>query len=194
MKKISIVITASGHAKRFGSNKLLADLNGKPVIQYTFEAIPGRIEKTIVVAWDREILDLAESFGFTGVYNDDKTDDPSITVKLGMENLPHDTDGCMLLVADQPLLTKESLNNLCALYDENPSCICAVSEKGEQRNPVIYPKFIFPEFMGLPPFERGKAIIKKYRDILRFYEVPDSRELMDVDYIEDLNKLINTPE
>ena len=189
MKKISIVITASGHAKRFGSNKLLADLNGKPVIQYTFEAIPERIEKTIVVAWDREILDLAESFGFTGVYNDDKTDDPSITVKLGMENLPDDTDGCMLLVADQPLLTKESLNNLCALYDENPSCICAVSEKGEQRNPVIYPGFILPEFMELPPFKRGKSIIKRHKDILQLYEIPDSRELMDVDCIEDLDKI-----
>ena len=189
MKKISIVITASGHAKRFGSNKLLAGLNGKPVIQYTFEAIPERIEKTIVVAWDREILALAESFGFSGVYNNDKTDDPSITVKLGMENLPEDTDGCMLLVADQPLLTKESLENLCALFDENSECICAVSENGEQRNPVIYPRFLFSEFMGLPPFERGKAVIKKHRDILKFYEIPDSCELMDVDYIEDLEKM-----
>ena len=189
MKRISIVIAASGHAKRFGSNKLLAALNGKPVIQYTFEAIPERIDRTIVVAWDKEILELAESFGFSGVYNDDKTDDPSITVKLGMENLPDDTDGCMLLVADQPLLTKESLENLCALFDENPECMCAVSENGEQRNPVIYPKFVFPEFMGLPPYERGKAVIKKHRDILKLYEIPDTRELMDVDFIEDLDKM-----
>lgn len=192
MKKISVVITASGHAKRFGSNKLLADLNGKPVIQYTFEAIPERIEKTIVVAWDSEILDLAESFGYTGVYNDDKTDDPSITVKLGMENLPEDTDGCMLLVADQPLLTKESIDNLCALFDENPSSICAVSENGQQRNPVIYPRFIFPEFMVLPPFERGKAIIKKHQNILKLYEIPDSRELIDIDYIDDLDIMKRT--
>ncbi len=189
MKKIAIVITASGHGKRFGGNKLLADLGGKPVIQHTFEAIPNRIEKTIVVAWDREILKLAESFGFTAVYNDDKTDDPSITVKLGMERLTDDTDGCMLLVADQPLLTKESLEKLCALFDDNPSCICAVSENGEQRNPVIYPRELFSEFMGLPPFERGKAVIARHRDILKCYEVPDSRELMDVDYIEDLEKI-----
>ena len=102
MKKISIVITASGHAKRFGSNKLLADLNGKPVIQYTFEAIPERIEKTIVVAWDREILDLAESFGFTGVYNDDKTDDPSITVTI---DDPEDIKELLKFIKPSSLIT-----------------------------------------------------------------------------------------
>ena len=48
---------------------------------------------------------------------------------------------------------------------------------------------ILPEFMELPPFERGKSIIKRHKDILQLYEIPDSRELMDVDCIEDLDKI-----
>ena len=46
--KLGCVIMASGEGKRFGSNKMLADIYGEPLIARTIDSVPGGFD---VVVW-----------------------------------------------------------------------------------------------------------------------------------------------
>ena len=52
---ISVVITAAGNSTRFGENKLLSDIAGKPMIVRTVEQFAqcGKIDEIIVATRNR---------------------------------------------------------------------------------------------------------------------------------------------
>ena len=49
--KLGCVIMASGEGKRFGSNKMLADICGKPLIQRTIESVPRGFDVVVTTRW-----------------------------------------------------------------------------------------------------------------------------------------------
>ena len=49
--KLGCVIMASGEGKRFGSNKMLADICGKPLIQRTIESVPKGFDVVVTTRW-----------------------------------------------------------------------------------------------------------------------------------------------
>lgn len=61
---ISVVITAAGNSTRFGENKLLSDIAGKPVIVRTVEQFAkcNRIDEIIVATRSQDILFYQELF------------------------------------------------------------------------------------------------------------------------------------
>jgi len=92
--KLSCIFLASGHSKRFHKDKLLAQFNGKPLVDFALERLPTDVFSTvIVVSRSHEVLKLAEEYGFIGVENDDTTDDISRTISLGLSRLPEVTHG-----------------------------------------------------------------------------------------------------
>ena len=67
--KIGCVLLAAGNARRFGSNKLTAQLDGISLIRRAMDAVPGGLV-TVVVSQYPEILALAGEYGFAAIYND----------------------------------------------------------------------------------------------------------------------------
>ena len=61
--KIGCVLLAAGNARRFGSNKLTAQLDGISLIRRAMDAVPGGLV-TVVVSQYPEILALAGEYGF----------------------------------------------------------------------------------------------------------------------------------
>lgn len=49
--KLGCVIMASGEGKRFGSNKMFADICGKPLIQRTIESVPKGFDVVVTTRW-----------------------------------------------------------------------------------------------------------------------------------------------
>ena len=66
--KIGCVVLAAGNARRFGSNKLKAEVDGESLIRRALEAVPSGLV-TVVVSQYPEILALAGEYGFTAVSN-----------------------------------------------------------------------------------------------------------------------------
>ena len=186
--KLSAVVMASGHSKRFNGNKLMAMVDGVPMIEKLFITIPkGLFETVAVVARDRNILDIAERYGFKAVFNDDKTDDTAITIRLGVENISADSKGCAFFVGDQPWLKSETIEGLAERFFENINNICMLSHNGHKGNPVIFPEALFGELKTLLVNEQGKVVIRRHQDIVVAKEVNDVNELKDIDYASDLN-------
>lgn len=184
---ISAVVMASGHSHRFGGEKLLAPLEGQPLVSHLFRALPQEIFQSVaVVSRSTQILDLAQKAGLHPVYNDDRTDDTAKTIRLGLASIAPDSAGCMFFVADQPWLCQGTILRLCARFYTWPDNIHLPVHGGRRGNPVLFPRALFAELKNLPPQQTGKAVIGRHPDLVLEQETP-WQELQDVDYASDLN-------
>ena len=61
--KIGCVVMAAGNARRFGENKLAAQLRGRSLILRALEAVPAeKFDKVVVVTQYPEVMRLAGEF------------------------------------------------------------------------------------------------------------------------------------
>lgn len=184
---IGCVIMASGLGKRFGSNKLLADFHGKPMIQQILDATEGIFAQRVVVTRTPEVADLCEKRGIrTVLHNQPHRSD---TVRLGLEAMP-EIERCMFTPADQPLLHTDTVAALALASTNEPDSIWRPVCEGVHGSPVVFPKWSFEELMHLPEGKGGGVVIKKYPERLRTVTVQDIYELKDVDCPEDLEELL----
>ena len=191
--KLSAVVMASGHSKRFKGDKLTALVDGVPMIEKLFMAIPEDVfDAVAVVSRDEKILDIARSYGYRAVFNDDKTDDTAKTIRLGVENISPDSVGCAFFVGDQPWLKGDTITSLAEKFYEATSRISMLSHNGHKGNPVIFPAALLGELKTLLRNEQGKVVIRRHPELVVFKEVEDANELRDIDYASDLNVSENT--
>lgn len=127
MKKsltVGCVIMASGLSRRFGANKLLADFCGQPMLCRAFAATAApSISARIVVTRSEEVQALCRAQGVPVLLH--SLPGRNDTVRLGLsallEQLP-ELSGCMFLPGDQPLLRRETVEAMTALFcREQPS-------------------------------------------------------------------------
>lgn len=183
---LSAVVMASGHARRFGGDKLRALVEGVPMLQRLFQVLPRSLFQTVaVVARDPVLLDLAAAWGLTPVPNDDQTNDTAITIRLGLSAISPDSAGCMFFVGDQPWLTQATIVDLCRRFYAHPERICLPVCQGRRGNPVLFPQSLFAELKKLPPHGQGRVVIRNHpRSVLE--RETEARELHDVDHVSDL--------
>ena len=193
-EKIGCVIMASGMARRFGSNKLLHDFQGEPVmnrILRTMSAAP--LAAKVVVTRHPEIKELCDEQNIPVILHDMplQSDTVALGVKALQEMCPEMT-GCMFAASDQPCLSAESVTALCEAFQREPAQIWRMSWQGSVGNPVIFPAFTFNELLNLPPDKGGGAVIKKHPELVRTVEVQREQELVDVDTPEILEELLKS--
>ena len=179
------MVLAAGSASRFGGNTLTAAVEGIALIRRALSAVPAeRFSRVAVVTQYPEIRDLAEAFSFTPVWNDAPEAGVSRSIALGLGAIG-DCPGALFLVADQPLLRRESVNALVTLWGEKPEGIAALGHRGVRGNPCLFPARLFPELLALTGDRGGAAVIRRHEDLLSLLEV-DPRELQDADTPEAL--------
>lgn len=187
-QKPGCVVLAAGSASRFGGNKLTATVEGQALIRRALSAVPAeQLSAVAVVTQYPEILDLAREFSFTPVRNDAPEAGVSRSIALGLAALG-DCPGALFLVADQPLLRRESVEALVALWQRQPDGVTALGHGGVRGNPCLFPARLFPELLALRGDRGGSAVIRRHEDVLTLLEV-DPRELQDADTPEALERI-----
>ena len=177
---VGCIVMAAGNASRFGSNKLAARVNGKPLIQLALEAVPReRFSAVAVVSQYPSILELAGRLGFLPVENACPDWGVSHTIRLGLEALPP-CGGALFQVADQPWLRRETAAALVDLWQQRPGMIAALGHGGVRGNPCLFPARFFPELLALEGDTGGSAVIRHHPEALILLETAEE-ELRDVD-------------
>ena len=186
--KIGCVVMAAGNARRFGDNKLAAQLRGRSLILRALEAVPAeKFDKVVVVTQYPEVMRLAGEFHFAAIHNPHPDYGISHTIALGLTGL-RDCDGAAFLVSDQPLLRRESVAALAALWRRQPEKIAALAHGGVRGNPCLFPARFFPELLELREDHGGNTVIRRHEADLFLLEVP-AEELHDVDTAQALEEL-----
>ncbi|MET3617652.1 molybdenum cofactor cytidylyltransferase [Peptoniphilus olsenii] len=184
--KISAIIMASGLSERMGTNKLLLELKGKKLFEYVFDLMGvSEIDEVIVVSSYAEILDEADKRGFVSIYNDNNKVGKSSSIKLGIENTDLDS-AMMFFVADQPLLSPETVQKLIDAYKENEYITYPRTEK-RRGAPVIFSNKYRDALLNLEYDEGGMILVEgeNKNEVL----IDDISELWDIDTYNNLQEI-----
>ena len=188
--KVGCVVMAAGNARRFGENKLAARLRGRSLISRALDAVPAeQLHAVVVVSQYTQVMDLAGTFHFAALYNPHPDWGISHTIALGLTEL-RDCDGVLFQVADQPLLRKESVSAVVALWKRQPDKIAALGHNGVRGNPCLFPAKFFPELMELREDHDGSTVIRRHEEFLVLAEA-GAEELTDVDTRSALEELLH---
>ena len=178
--RIGLVLMASGFSRRYGSNKLLIQIDGISMIERAFNAIPeDAVKEIVVVTQYSEIKMIALKKGFSVITNDFAYEGISSSIKLGTEALVN-MDGIIFCVADQPYIKKETVKKLIDTFKEHPGEIIVPVSGGRRGNPCVFPKTVYDELLKLKGENGGKSVVSRHEDMVICVEV-GSQELLDVD-------------
>lgn len=202
IKTIGIVLLAAGEGRRYGSNKLLEDINGKPMFSYAVDAAAKgaedllaskenaavRIKKVIVTGYDA-IAGYAEEKGFEAVYNLRPELGISESIRLGL-SLLWNADAVVFGVCDQPGVNGETYRRLVKAYMDSDRELVYTGTKDEsgvirEGNPCIFGKKYFEELMRLSGDCGGKGIIRANAQDAVMAKAESTQELEDIDFRED---------
>ena len=174
--KLGCVIMASGEGKRFGSNKMLADICGKPLIQRTIESVPRGFDVVVTTRWP-QVAEICRELRCACALHDGALRSESVRAGLTW-GADRGWKGCLFLPGDQPLVSSDSFEAMVRVFDErgrkHPVRLAC---NGEPSSPVLFPAELFDALMCLEGKDGGGSILKSRIDVVlveaRAYELWD---------------------
>jgi molybdenum cofactor cytidylyltransferase len=188
MERTAAVVLGAGLARRFGGGKMLALLDGSPMLQHVLDLVASvGLEPVIVILGD-DAAAIERTLAWRnerGVLNPNPASGVSGSVRLGLAELADsDVERAVVLLGDQPRLSAEQLSAL-------------VSVPGDVRRPIVVPRFAGrpgnPVLLERPAWnlaaelrgDRGMSqLFHRRPDLVRYVEMPG--ENPDIDTPEDL--------
>ncbi len=180
------IIMASGVGRRFGGNKLLAELGDMPLVRHVLLATEGCFAQRVVVTRHTEVARLSRAAGVRVIEHDEPRRND--TVRLGMQAM----EGCDTVTffqGDQPLVRRETIERMLHSAEADPQSIWRAGFQGAPGAPVLFPAWAFPELRTLPEGKGGGFVAKAHAERVRIVEAASAWELRDVDTREDLQEL-----
>jgi molybdenum cofactor cytidylyltransferase len=192
--RFAALILAAGDGRRFGGHKLLATLEGRPILQHVLDAVAAAGPAATVVVLGADAGDaegLIEWRAETRVINPDPARGMSSSLKLGLaaiQSLPEaETLGAILVaLGDQPRTTTAVIHTLIETETDRTILVPHFSEDGA-RNPVLLQRGAWA-LAARTSGDRGLGVfIDTHPDLV--LELPVAGTNPDVDTPQDLNRL-----
>lgn len=190
--KIAAIVLAAGRSLRMAPrNKLIEPVAGKPIVaRVVGVAIVSGADPVIVVT-GFEAPRVTEALGelnVTVVHNPAFADGLSSSLKAGLDALPPDRDGALILLGDMPEIGSGDLTALTAAFAARDS-ICIPVHRGKRGNPILWGASYFTEMMALSGDVGAKQLIARHEDHVIEVPVGFAGILADVDTPSDLARL-----
>lgn len=183
--QIGCVILAAGKSTRFGSNKLLASLNGIPLLAHTVQAIPTSLfSQVVAVVSDSQVAQLCREFDVEVCAY--KGGPQSQSIHVGLQAL-NPMDGYLFVLGDQPLCSPKSIERLVQSFQAQPEHVHRLSHQGHPSSPTLFPAHLFSALMQLSGDRGGMAAVGDTP--VHYVEACGPQELWDADTPEKLSKI-----
>jgi molybdenum cofactor cytidylyltransferase len=188
--KIPAIVLAAGASSRMGSNKLLAEIDGVPMIGRVVQATKASAAEPVVVVTGREhdkVRDALAGRSVEFVHNPDYQSGLSSSLKRGLGALPQDCDAVVVLLGDMPGVTTTLIDKLIAAFNPTEGrAICVATRHGKRGNPVLFARRFFPEMMALEGDVGARGLLGAYPELVCDVEADDDAPLIDIDTPEAL--------
>lgn len=153
--KVTALVLAAGASSRFGSQKLLAPLGGRPVLQHTLDAIAGSGLDDVVVVLGAEQSAVESAIAWRRerrVVNRRAQDGLSSSLRVGLDAAADDAGVEAVLVAlgDQPALRPAVIRAVLEAAATSPVPFVRARYAGDDApNPVLVRRAAWAAAAGL---------------------------------------------
>jgi molybdenum cofactor cytidylyltransferase len=190
---VAVIVLAAGLGSRFGATpKLLAELDGAPLVRRVAEAAAASRAGPVIVVLGRAgkaVRGALAGLPVRLVENPDYAQGLATSLKAGFAALPVEAAGAIVCLGDMPLLGPDILDALVDAFEETPHAAAIVPVHGGRRgNPVLLSRRLAPEIARLEG-DRGAGPLLAARGDVRELAWGDDRVLVDVDTPEALAAL-----
>jgi molybdenum cofactor cytidylyltransferase len=192
--RIAALLLAAGQSRRMGGpNKLLAEINGTPMVAHVARRLLASRARPIIAVLGNQADAVDTALGklpVERVQNPEFVTGLSTSLKRGVSALPSDIDGVIVCLGDMPLISGRHLDRLIAAF--NPlegRAIIVPTRRGKRGNPVLWSKRFLPEMAELVGDVGAKHLIGEHAELVAEVEMDDDAVLVDIDTPEALEAL-----
>ena len=191
--RIAALLLAAGQSRRMGSNKLLEEIDGRPMVARTAQRLLSSRARPIVAVLGNQADAVDGALGklpVERVHNPAYAEGLSTSLKRGLAALPPDIDGVIVCLGDMPLVAGRDLDRLIAAF--NPlegRAIVVPTRRGKRGNPVLWAKRFFPDMAELAGDVGAKHLIGEHAELVAEVEMDSDSVLVDIDTPDALAEL-----
>jgi len=184
------VVTAAGSAERFGGRKLLALVDGEPLLDRTIRSLlDGGVSEVIVVVGSDGRAELERDVNAMNdarvrpVENPDPSRGMFSSIQAGAATASG--DALLVLPGDMPFVRAATVKAIIDAYRQRPA-IVSPRYRGKRGHPVALPLWLRDEIRDTPATANLHEVIKKHTDLRVDLDVDDPGVIRDVDIPSDL--------
>ncbi|MDE3112059.1 MAG: nucleotidyltransferase family protein [Chloroflexota bacterium] len=196
MSRVAAVVLAAGASSRFGGHKLLAPLDGLPLLQHVLDAANGAAVDEVVVVLGHAADEVRASVRLGRarvVVNADHALGQSTSLRAGIAAVPA-ADAAVVLLGDQPRVTPALVDALVARQEATGAAAVISSWNGRHSPPTLLRRELWPALSTITGDVGARELLAGRRDDVAVLEVtPVLGGLDDVDSPDDLARLTRPP-
>lgn len=188
---VGAVFLAAGPGGRFtAGNKLLADLDGTPLVRRAARPVADAGLEPRVAVVGHEAARIRQSLaglGFTFVHNAAYESGLAASIERGLAPLST-VSAAVFALGDMPLVRRSTVEGLVAVYRTGDWSALAAAYEGQRGNPVLFDSRYFDSLSRVSGDRGGRDILLESGDAA-LVETGDPGVLRDVDDRDDLSRI-----
>jgi molybdenum cofactor cytidylyltransferase len=181
----AIVLAAGSSTRMGGSNKLLAEIGGKPLVRIAAEqALASKASPVIVVTGHQHerVAAALQDLPVKLVHNKDFASGLGSSLRTGIAAVPAEDDAAVVCLGDMPQVDAALINQLIAAFDPEKGALAVVPVfDGRRGNPVLWSRRFFPDLMAIEGDVGARHLIGRYGEAVAEVPVTGKAALVDVD-------------
>lgn len=193
---LAAVLLAGGASRRFGAdNKLLAAVDGAPMVaRVAREIVASGIGELIVVTGAEHDAYVTALAGTPARFVQNTRWDEGIgsSIAAGAGALSDAAQAAFVVPGDLPNLNADVFSRLAAAFADADGArvVVPVTAAGAQRNPVLWPRRLFPRLAALSGPRGGKSLLDTLGDERVDVAFDDESLFADIDTPDDYARFI----
>ena len=139
---IAGLLLASGASRRFGSNKLVASLDGRAVVRWSAEALVGAVDAAYIVVPEQadETRAALRGLPMQWVENPNAVEGMASSIRAGVSALPLEAEAGVITLGDQPLIDGSVIRDVVSAWrTARPGMSAVIAEYADGRgHPALF--------------------------------------------------------
>ena len=186
MTRVGAVVLAAGFSRRMGeANKLLAPIDGAPMIARCVDAVLASPARPVVVVTGHEAAHVRQALAgreLVFAHNPEPAAGLSASLRTGIAALGEEVDGALVCLGDMPWVRPAHLEALIAAFAASGGrSICAPTFGGKRGNPVLWPARCFAEIAALRGDTGARERLDAHAGEVCYVPMADAGVTLDVD-------------
>lgn len=184
------LLLCGGAALRFGSEKLLADVDGQPLVSWSARNLVNGVGNALAVIppGNKALARVLETAGCEVLESNDTSRGLGASLAAGVRHTPA-ADGWIVALGDMPFILPGTIALVRSKLAEGAAIAAPVLlPKRERGHPVGFAKALQEELAAIDGDEGARTVIARHSDEVVLIPVDDEGIVIDVDTPGDLEK------